>query len=390
MQIDAAESERSTSVLRDKDKSLQQVIKHLVRKGILRGGLAGALAKRGDTLHINHLLAVLNSRLPSPITRVEVASALAWIGDAHAVDTLLQIVKDKTEDINVRCASLLALTWFADRRVNRVVGKILRDRSEDCYLRAEAASALAYVDHSNAIELLIGALSEDDNEIRYCAAEALAYRANDQLLGNRATAALTQSLKDNDNRVRDYAAIALGTFKILVEIIENREKASSLRIEAIKTLAKGHDERSIAPLVQVLQDLTEKGSIRCASAEALSYFGGKRAIDALISSLKDGNSKLCAACAESLGWLIDIEDYNKRRKRQVLDELIMVLGDENTSVRSSVVEALGRIGDPHALPALLSLQTNNSSENNSLPATINRAIANIQSRMVEESVDKNG
>lgn len=77
---------------------------------------------------------------------------------------------------------------------------------------------------------------------------------------------------------------------------------------------------------------------------------GPGSIEDWISGLKSTNATDREASALALGWL-------GRGKKDVTKALVASLGDGDTIVRRSVIEALGRIGDPDALGSLNSLTT---------------------------------
>jgi len=186
------------------------------------------------------------------------------------------------------------------------------------------------------VEGLINALKDEDEDVRWEAAEALDklhWRPSDDSektlyllakqewdalveLGQLAVEPLIQALKDEDSDVGEKVAEALGEIG---------------------------DARAVEPLIQALKD--EDSDVGEKVAEALGEIGDARAVEPLAALLKDEDHFVCAAMA--LG----------KMGAPAIEPLIGALKDDNRIVRRCVVEALGETGSDAAVPALIKVLT---------------------------------
>lgn len=177
-------------------------------------------------------------------------------------------------------------------------------------------------------------------------------------LGNmrdkRAVQPLIAALANPDENVRRGAAVAL--VKLHALAIEALISALIVPHEVIKNqvaevLAKIGDER----VVEALGPMDEKGAqllvnalvdanprVRTRALELLVRLGAG-AVSSLIHALEDDNADLRMRGAEALGRIAD---------RQAVPALIGALGDREVWVRKHAAEALERIGDARAVPSL--------------------------------------
>jgi HEAT repeat protein len=100
--------------------------------------------------------------------------------------------------------------------------------------------------------LLVGALSDSDNGVRWCAGLALRTHPSSQSLP-----ALVGMLADEDTlsrRLAGDALVAIGTPAVpgLLEAMQQEDPL--VRLEAVRTLAKIGDERAIPALFVALDD----------------------------------------------------------------------------------------------------------------------------------------
>lgn len=106
----------------------------------------------------------------------------------------------------------LSIVAFSGHRVNRLIKTIKRGRSSkdtDVMMASiEASTALREIKDPRAVEPLIRALKDKDNDIRETVVYALG-----EIKDARAVEPLTHALKDEDSRVRSSAAVALGKIK---------------------------------------------------------------------------------------------------------------------------------------------------------------------------------
>jgi len=186
----------------------------------------------------------------------------------------------------------------------------LEDAKNSHHIRQVAAKALKEIGDSKAVDPLIRALKDGNQEIKEIAAEALG-----QIGDSKAVDPLIMALKDGNWAIRLFAARALG---------------------------KIGGKRTAEPLIRALKDRNR--FVRRAAAEALGQIGDSKAVDPLIRALKDGNHEIKEIAAEALG---------KIGNPRAVEPLIEVLGDRNWISRKTAIKALGEIGDERAVESLI-------------------------------------
>jgi HEAT repeat protein len=189
-------------------------------------------------------------------------------------------------------------------------------------------------------------------------------------IGTPAVESLIGVLRDEDWRVQEVAAFALGKIgdERAVEplIAALGDEYSDVREAAASALVK-IGTPAVDPLIAALGD--EDWRVRAAAASALGKIGDKRAVEPLIAALRDGDSDVREAAAEGLdklGWKPKDEKekaiYLVAKKKwddcvkigtPAVEPLIGVLRDEGWTVRKAAASALGKIGDKRAVEALI-------------------------------------
>ena len=267
--------------------------------------------------------------------RKEAAIALKDIGDAEALFPLIDVLEYKEwhEDYavmsSVRETAAEALGILRDRRAVEPLIKALNDKDEE--VRWKAAWALGNIGDIQAVEPLIYLLHDKRWTVRRFAASALG-----KIGDGRAVESLIESLSDEEWHVRKYAADALGkigderAIESLMETLHDED--SDVRWKAVVALGK-MKSGAVEPLLELLKN--EDWHIRGRAAEALGKIGDKRAIKPLIGVLvgwnKDRNKYVRGRAAEALGKIGD---------EQALKPLTQALDDPYIYVRVKVEEAL--------------------------------------------------
>jgi HEAT repeat protein len=173
------------------------------------------------------------------LRRVYAAAILGEIADPAAVEPLIRALRDAGDDL--RCQASGALAKFGREAIGPLE-KALAD--PDPAVRIVAAGVLGDTGEAAAVEPLIGALRDENGDVRGAAGGAL-FR-----MGDVAVEPLIAATKDADRNVRLYAA---GALKYI---------GNSRAIDALQELARSGDteERSVA------EDAIEK--IRMVHGEA--------------------------------------------------------------------------------------------------------------------------
>ena len=131
-------------------------------------------------------------------------------------------------------------------------------------------------------------------------------------------------------------------------ITQLQDPNSDVRSGAVKALAKSDSMEAVAPLITALQDMSE--SVRGCALQGLKDVGPP-AVPLLIVALKNPDRRVRrkASCViDDIGYkLKEVGDF------QAVVPLIEALKDPASVVRSHSVTALGKIGGPQALPAVV-------------------------------------
>jgi len=213
----------------------------------------------------------------------------------------------KDENEGVRYGAAEALVKIGKIAVEPLINAL---KDESLLVREGAAIALGKIGDSRAVEPLINALKDENGYVREKAAQALG-----KIGDSRAVEPLINALKDESLLVREGAAIALG---------------------------KIGDSRAVEPLINALRD--ESWIVRKEAAEVLGKIGDSRAVEPLIKALRDEDEGVRERAAEALGKLGKI----------AVEPLIKALKNESKWVRWGAAEALGNIGDSRAVEPLIS------------------------------------
>jgi len=315
--------------LEDKSSSLRDDVAYLLR----------TLAKRRK--EINILINALKHE--DSIIRKNAAYILGNLRDPLTVEPLIEVLND--EDADVRGEVVRTLGAIRDDRAIEPLIKTLNDECRE--IRGWAASALTKIGFS-AVDPLIAALDEDNNNIRMNATWALGHIENS---AEKAVAPITGVLDDDNDEVRFYAAEALGiymdkrTVLTLLDSLRN-DHDESVRWKIIEALGFIKDKRAVNPLTEALAN--EDAGIRRKIVEVLGFLGDKGAIVELLNSLKyDEDPGVRWRAAESLRHLDE---------ELAIGPLIVALNDEDAGVKRKAVQLLGRIGDQRAIQPLTEMK----------------------------------
>ena len=203
----------------------------------------------------------------------------------------------------------------------------------------------------SALDEARAALSAPDPSRRRAAAAFLAAHP-----GSAASAALLAALDDVDAQVREAVIAALS----------RQDPENCLRPLAAMLLGDDADRRiaahsalleigATAPhvLAAALQDADEK--VRAAMAEILGSLRAPRALGSLVDCLgrTAETSAVRRAAAEALGKIGD---------REAVPALIGAAAGGEAAVRTAAIQALGRLDDDRAVPVLLDLMDRNTGD----------------------------
>lgn len=221
-------------------------------------------------------------------------------------------------------------------------GKLILELDLDsARARAQASDDLVAMGEP-AVKELIKALKGRNERIARGAAETLG-----RIGGERATDALIAALGDEEVLIRGAAALALaemgapGAVAPLIEMLH--ETYPGMASAAARALGKIGDERAVEPLTRIFND--PNAHAREAAGEALGKIGATGGVEALIRGLATED-------AEVLGRRINAL---VSAGAEAVEPLIAALDNDSWQVRAGAVRALGEIGDSRAIDPLSAL-----------------------------------
>ena len=271
-----------------------------------------------------------------------IKSVLISLGKTDHLQVIeLLIAALNDSDESVRWSAADALGNIGNERAVEALIAALND--SDKSVRRRAANALGNIGNERAVNALIAALNDSDGWVRKSAANALGNIGNE-----RAVNALIAALNDSDGWVIIIRSAANALGKIGNERAVNALIAALnnsdkyVRRSAVEALGKIGNERAVNALIAALND--SDGSIRWSAANALGKIGNERAVNALIAALNDSDGNVRMSAANALG---------KMGNERAVEALIAALNDSYESVRMSAADALENIGNERAVNALI-------------------------------------
>lgn len=270
---------------------------------VVRRNAVRALGNLGDRQATRPLIAALADEA----VRVSALEALGKLGDERAIDPLLSSLFAREAGIEVHLAAATALASFHTPVIAHTFRRVIEDPALT-WLRSAVTFALGQWDREQAVPLLLKALADEDRQVRWRAAEALAKQPD-----ARAIPLLLATLND------EHLAV---------------------RCRAIEALGKTGDERVIEPLLKQLA--SKEKQIRIVAATALSAFHRPEVAQAFLKALREGlgvDDQVLAA-------------FEQWRERQAVAPLVARLNAPQKTRHDQVrlIQALARIyGDEQIL-----------------------------------------
>ncbi len=256
----------------------------------------------------------------------------------------------KHKDCIIRKEAVVALKKTAPKKALFPLIEALKyEKWQDEYavmdsVRENAAEALGLIKDKRAVDPLINALKDKNEEARWKAAWALGNIGDKKAVGP-----LIYALQDEYWPVRRFAASSLGkighvkSVRSLINVLGDDDW--HVRKYAADALGRIGDERAIGPLVKTLND--PDGDVRWRAVAALGKMGNA-AIEPLINALDSDDWKIRGRVAEVLGNIGD-----ERALEPLIKILVGLNKDGNKYVRGRAAEALGKIGDERAINPLI-------------------------------------
>lgn len=252
---------------------------------------------------------------------------------------------------------------------------ILKLDVDSAHAREQASDDLVAMGEP-AVKELIKALKGRNKRIARGAAETLGRIADE-----RAVEPLIAALGDEDVLIQGAAVLALGEMRApaavepLIEMLN--DTYPGMTATAARALGEIGDDRAVEPLTRIFND--PDAPARDAAGEALGKIGATGGIEALIGGLatKDHvgfvtrTNALVSAGANAVEPLIAALDNDSRQVRAGAVRVLGEIGDSraiapliglierserkegDSYLRSAAVAALGKIGGPGVVPALI-------------------------------------
>ena len=259
---------------------------------------------------------VLVAKLDDPNPAIQHAAVLSLgrFGNPAAIDELAKPKVFRSPSANIRQAAVASVGKLGDYRVIDHLLKAVDDA--EWIVRTQAVTELMgkvreILDRRDArlIRVLINMMSLENAEIVELAVEGF----------------------------KEFGAESL---PLLHEALNN--SSATIRANAARALGKIQSRQSTPFLLDLLQDA--EWQVRAAAAEALGRIADKPALEPLILKLQDNVTKVQDAAAAAI----------IRYGRQATFPLLNALGRERDKFAlRAMLLALGKIGDPKSVPALI-------------------------------------
>jgi HEAT repeat protein len=299
------------------------------------------------------------ARDDAPEVRTAVYAALGELGDPRAVAALVQGLRDEAPD--PRLAAIGGLGRLRSDEAVRPLAALLAAGHTDGRVPRAVVAALGQLPGAEAREALVTALA--DPRARSSAGEVLLERAQRSALrgdaeeGAGTIAALASALED----ARDVAhANQIAT--ILLDVAPHHPTATAAPA-LLRALGEGRGEappvlralgatgapEALLPLLERLS--SDEPRIRTAALDALRHYFDRnppdgRAADPLLTAL----AHVPAAEREPI-----VDLLGRLGAPRALPTLRTLLGHADPALRRAAIRAMGAIGDPEGAPALLPL-----------------------------------
>jgi HEAT repeat protein len=217
-------------------------------------------------------------------------------------------------------------------------------------VRAHAVGGVAKIGGPKTAPSLVTLFNDPIMEVRNAAVDAMAR------LGAAVVEPLLKFLKDERWRVREYTAKTCGDIKdaraVEALMFACRDRDGAVKSAAAEALGKIGDARAVPALVKLFKDSSK--TVRETAGTALVAIG-EASVDTLIQHLTDPDFVVRCHAARALGGMTT--DYQSGRSwvkhPKVVGALIAALKDADRAVREDATIALGMIGDPRAIDALI-------------------------------------
>lgn len=348
----------------------------LVRKGAVLGLSA---ARDPDKFAIQQIINVARND-PDPQVRSAALTSLAWMAPANeqvARTLVAAMAKEQEDGLIFDAANALAFLEATSQVMPELID-LLKNGSTDARTRAALVLGFRGADARPAIPELRALLKDPDPILRSEAADALARLGPD---AKEAAPDIATALVDQ--RINLFVAVATlpalassdpGVVATLITLLETevskeQQRKQEGRPPALSPIpwspvaglihalgSSGHAAQAATPLITSLSD-DDEPLVRRAVISAYANISSNSvgAVDLAIRRLKDNDSSVRIHAAQTLGQM-------RQQAIRAVPGLCAALEDTNAHFKAACARALGLIGDPAAMPALIQALRDRSAE----------------------------
>ena len=265
---------------------------------------------------------------------------------SNTVQDWLDALEDVDDATREEAAKMLA-----EKADPKTLEPLLTALDDDYWaVRGHVGWGLAKIGGDQAIEGLVTLFNDNMMEVQAEAVQAMTS------MGKGVIPKLLTCLKDKRWRIREQTAKTLGELRdaeaVKGLIVVCRDRDGAVKSAAAEALGKIGDAQAIPTLIKLFKDTSK--IVRETAGTALMYIGTP-SIDALLETLKDPHFVVRCHGVRSLGGMTTDYQMGKVwvRESRVVEALINMIKDPDRAVREDATIALGNIGDPQAVDALL-------------------------------------
>ena len=272
-----------------------------------------------------------------PDVRVRACEALARAGDPTAVSSLFGLIGDR--DGRVSQAAAAAIQSLGSLETKRLA--LEQARSEDMRTRRAALRIISYFGYSEGLDVLVGALADEDEKVREAAIYGLPL-----IEDPNAVSALLDTATHPSARTRGAVMRALGQTLAAPSVISAlcdglRDEDAWVRYYACQSLGKLRIDAVVDEVIARVQD--GSGQVRIAAVEALARLSGDRAALALEQAARSEDPDLKRAALVGLGLA---------RRAKAIPTLREAAASDDAATRLVAIGALAEFDAPEVVPAL--------------------------------------
>ena len=273
-------------------------------------------------------------------------NAVGFPGAQTAAEPLIRFI-----DSSVSPIIFFSLSYCAAEALGKIgsveaVPSLIKLMGKDPRTKRHATVALGQIGSAEAVPSLLGALKDEDREVRETAVKALG-----KMRAPEAVPLLGELLRSAEYAVgeKEGAAEALGQIRapeaapFLVEASKvESPKVRKAALRALGALGVAGGPETLAHLVQAMTD--KDNEVSSAAAFALGKIGGPDAFPHLIQVLKEKDHPASRGAAAALGEIGNPEG---------IPLLVRVVGEKDHPARASAIASLWMMEAQEAAPSLV-------------------------------------